>query len=240
MQAAPCILVVDDERDLVELIEFNLRKAGYRTVAAHTGKEALRVLEREPPDAVILDLMMPQMDGIEFTMRVRTSPALAGLPILMLTAKGEEVDQVAGLSMGADDYMPKPFSMKVLLARVAALLRRSASGPSAQREHLELGPICIEVGTHEVRAAGEEVKLTLTEFRVLAALLQAEGKVLSRSALIARAIGPGITVTERTIDVHVTAIRKKLGEAGRLIHTVRGVGYRASLHPLGEARGSPG
>ena len=235
MQHEKHILVVDDEHDLVELIVFNLRKAGYRTSAAFTGKDALQSIHKDRPDAIVLDLMMPGLNGIEFTTRVRSTPALASIPILMLTAKGEEVDQIVGLSVGADDYMPKPFSMKVLLARLAALLRRATVSPTDTHELLELGPIQIDSSTHDVKVSGEEVKLTLTEFRILAALLAAEGRVLSRAALIGKAIGPGITVTERTIDVHVTAIRKKLGEGAPLIQTVRGVGYRASVQPHAEA-----
>lgn len=227
------ILVVDDEPDLLELLSVNLSAAGYRVSTAARGRQALAILQREKPDLVILDVMMPEMNGIEVTRRLRATPGMGDLPVMMLTAKAEEVDQLVGLSVGADDYITKPFSVKVLLARVAAVLRRhhGEGEPSRPGETLSLGPVSVDLSIHEVRVGGEEIKLTLTEFRVLAALLAAKGRVLSRSALIGKAIGPGITVTERTIDVHVTAIRKKLGETANIIQTVRGVGYRCSLSP---------
>lgn len=231
------ILVVDDERDLVDLLLINLRRAGYRTSAASNGREALALLQKDRPDLVILDIMMPEISGIEVASRMRANPDLARIPIVMLTAKGEEVDEIVGLSVGADDYLSKPFSMKVLLARIAAMLRRAVPAGPTEAKVLELGPVRIDMGTHEARVDGEEMKLTLTEFRVLAALIEADGRVLSRQALIKRAIGPGITVTERTIDVHVTAIRKKLGDAAFLLQTVRGVGYRATLQPQSDTVG---
>lgn len=227
------ILVVDDEPDLVELLSVNLLAAGYRVTTAARGRQALAILQKERPDLVILDIMMPEMNGIELTRRLRATPGLGDLPIIMLTARAEEVDQLVGLSVGADDYITKPFSVKVLLARVAAMLRRRQGEGEAARpgETLSLGSVTVDLSVHEVRVGSEEIKLTLTEFRVLSALLAARGRVLSRGALIGKAIGPGITVTERTIDVHVTAIRKKLGDSANIIQTVRGVGYRCSLSP---------
>jgi len=227
------ILVVDDEQDMVELLEMNLSSAGYRTSSARTGREALRLIEQAPPDLAILDIMMPELSGIEVLSRVRSEPSLASIPIIILTAKGEEVDELVGLSVGADDYIAKPFSHKVLLARIEALLRRSGAiattRPSGGEDIKQMGPVRINTSTHEATLHDEPMKLTLTEFRVLAALIEAGGRVLTRGNLIATAIGPGITVTERTIDVHVTAIRKKLGEAAGMVQTVRGVGYRVSL-----------
>jgi len=221
------ILVVDDERDLTDLLSYNLKKAGYEVAVAPTGRAALDYIASETPDLVLLDVMLPELSGTEVAGRIRSNPATASLPIIMLTAKGEEVDQLVGLTVGADDYVPKPFSMKVLLARVEAVLRRSGR-PTGEGRVLSMGGVQVNLDTHEATVDAEQIKLTLTEFRLLSALLQVEGRVLSRSALMSRAIGPGITVTERTIDVHVTAIRRKLGSWGPIIKTVRGVGYRAT------------
>lgn len=223
------ILVVDDERDLVESLVYTLGKAGYQTAVAATGRAALDAVASRRPDLVLLDIMLPELSGTEVAARLRTNPQTADLPIVMLTAKGEEVDQIVGLTVGADDYIPKPFSMKVLLARIEAVLRRSgrSSAPAEQRL-LSMGPVQVNLETHEASVDGELVKLTLTEFRLLASLIQASGRVLSRGVLMSKAMGPGVMVTERTIDVHVTAIRKKLGPASPIIKTVRGVGYRAT------------
>lgn len=235
------ILVVDDERDLLELVSYNLKSAGYEVVTAGTGRQALDLIAAKPPDLVLLDLMLPGLTGTEVAGRIRANPATASLPIIMLTAKGGEVDQLVGLAVGADDYIPKPFSMKVLLARIAAVLRRSASKDPAQHRELTMQSVRVDLETHEVTVGGEAVKLTLTEFRLLAALLQASGRVLSRAALMSKAMGPGVTVTERTIDVHITAVRKKLGAMGAIIKTVRGVGYRATpdLEPEAQDESTP-
>jgi DNA-binding response OmpR family regulator len=221
------ILVVEDERDLAELLAINLSAAGYSVAVAHDGLAALRAVADDPPSLLLLDLMLPELSGLELAARLRADPQTSDLPILMLTAKVEESDQIAGLRLGADDYVTKPFSMKVLLERVAALLRRSDSAPLAHAEVLRLGPIRMDLQRFEVAVAGRPIALTLTEFRLLAALIEAGGRAVSRATLVARAIGPGIAVTERTIDVHVTAIRRKLGSAASLILTVRGVGYKA-------------
>lgn len=228
MTEARHILVVDDERDITDLLEYNLQRSGYRVSVARTGRNALDQATSISPDLVILDIMLPELSGTEIASRLRTNPVTSEIPILMLTAKGEEIDQIVGLTVGADDYVTKPFSIKVLLARVEALLRR-ASKVTATSRTLKMGPVEINAETHEVAVGGEGVKFTLTEFRLLAALVQANGRVQSRSTLMSRAMGPGVTVTERTIDVHMTSIRKKLGEAASIIKTVRGVGYRATL-----------
>lgn len=230
MVASANILVVDDERDLLDLVVYNLKKSGYETLTAGDGKQALSQVSKTQPDLIILDVMMPGLSGTEVLTRLRADPATAKLPVILLTAKSEEVDQVVGLTVGADDYVTKPFSMKVLMARVESLLRRS-KGPVADRQMLELAGVELDLGTHQASVDGVQIKLTVTEFRLLAALLQAGGRVLSRAALMTRAMGPGITVTERTIDVHVTAIRKKLGSRGHIVKTVRGVGYRVADEP---------
>jgi two-component system phosphate regulon response regulator PhoB len=227
------VLIVEDERDLAEMLAFNLQKEGYRTVVAHDGRTGLRKAAEEHPNIILLDLMLPQMGGTEVAARIRTDPATANTPIIMVTAKADEIDQLVGLGVGADDYITKPFSIKVLLARMDALLRRATPASPAPTEGvLRLGGVRIDLPTHQVTVDEQEVRLTLTEFRLLAALVQASGRVLTRQHLMSRAMGPGITVTERTIDVHMTAIRRKLGPYGSCIVTVRGVGYRAD--PRGE------
>lgn len=224
------VLVVDDEPDLLELVSYNLRQAGHQVVTAPDGVRALEAVRDKTPDVVVLDVMMPGLSGVEVARRLRSQTGTAALPILMLTARAEEQHELEGLRAGADDYLTKPFSMQVLLARVHALARRAGAGGSAASV-LTLGPIAIDLDEHAATVEGEPMKLTVTEFRLLAALVSSPGKVLSRPALISRAIGPGVTVTERTIDVHVTSIRRKLGDHAELIKTVRGVGYRASTEP---------
>ena len=227
MNQAKHILIVEDERDLSEVIAFNLQKAGYRTSAIFDGRQALDSALTKSFDLIVLDIMLPGMSGTDIAARLRSNPATAHTPIIMVTAKSEEVDQLVGLAVGADDYLTKPFSPKVLLARIEAVLRRSGAGTSSESRVLSLGKIIVNLDTHEATVDGESVKLTLTEFRLLACLLAERGRVLSRAVLISRAIGPGITVTERTINVHLTALRKKLGTQANFLQTVRGVGYRA-------------
>ncbi len=228
------LLVVDDEKDLLDLLAYNLRKAGHQVDTASTGLKALRAIADRKPDLIILDLMLPELSGTEVAGRVRSNPETAAIPIIMLTAKAEEVDQLVGLTVGADDYVTKPFSVKVLLARVEAVLRRTAR-PADAGEQMRLGPVLVDMQTHEAFVDDVPVKLTLTEFRLLSSLIAGNGRVLSRPLLMSRAMGPGVTVTERTIDVHITALRKKLGTHAALIRTVRGVGYRATLEEPSEA-----
>ena len=224
------VLIVEDERDLADLLKFNLERSGYRAAAVYDGKSALRSIESEKPDLVILDVMIPELSGTEVASRIRTNPATTKLPIVMLTAKADEVDQLVGLAVGADDYITKPFSVKLLLARIEALFRRTDDRPAGDK-NIRLGGIEVDLDAHQAKVDGTPIHLTLTEFRLLAALVQAAGRVLTRRHLMTKAMGPGVTVTERTIDVHLTAIRKKLGQYGNLIATVRGVGYRASPEP---------
>ncbi len=225
MSSAKRILVVEDERDLADLLTYNLKKNGFDAISARDGNAALAALRSGAPDLVILDLMLPGVPGIEIARQIRTNPRTAEIPILILTARADEADQLTGLAVGADDYVTKPFSMKVLLARVQALFRRK-SGSEAQESRLQLGPITADLAAHVVAVDGKDTKLTLTEFKLLTALLQAPSRVLSRSELINRVMGPGIIVTSRTIDVHVAALRRKLGQAGGMIRTIRGVGYQ--------------
>jgi DNA-binding response OmpR family regulator len=224
------ILIVEDQRDLADSIAFNLSRANYETTVAYDGRTALVRAQETRPDLILLDLMIPELSGTEVASRIRTNPSLAAIPIIMVTAKADEIDQLVGLAVGADDYITKPFSVKVLLARIEAVLRRATQVQPAPNL-LRLAGIELNLETHEVRSGPDPVKLTLTEFRLLAALLSAGGRILSRQQLMSKAIGPGVTVTERTIDVHITSIRKKLGDNGAMIRTVRGVGYRATQEP---------
>ena len=230
------ILIVDDDVDSLKLIGLMLSRNGYEVSAAHSGSQALAKAEAESPNLIILDVMMPQLSGLQVARLLRTNPKTSGIPILMLTAKGEEADQVAGLQVGADDYVTKPFSMKVLLARVEAMLRRQRGAAAAAAEDiLELGPVKLDLTNHDAWVGGKPVKLTLTEFRLLAALLRKPGKAIRRADLMYSAMGPGVLVTARTIDVHMAAIRKKLGDAGMMIRTVRGVGYLITREPASSA-----
>ncbi len=230
MSTRKTILVVDDERDIAELLTYNLKRAGFDVVVASSGRQALAAVEARIPDLIVLDVMLPELSGVEVAGRLRANPRVAHVPIVMLTAKTEEVDQIVGLTVGADDYVTKPFSMKVFLARVEAVLRRTqrAAPVSSEDRMITLGPVSCNPETHETSVDGTPIKLTLTEFRLLTSLIQANGRVLSRATLMSKAMGPGVTVTERTIDVHVTAIRKKLGASANMIKTVRGVGYRVT------------
>jgi len=220
------IVIVEDEADMAELIAMRLQREHYEVTVCNDGLDALGVIVADPPDLVILDLMLPGMSGKEITTRLRANSRTADLPIIMLTALSEETDVVVGLHIGADDYMTKPFSMSVLVARISALLRRAEQQRADIEQTLSAGPIEIDLDRHRVRLDGRDVSLTLTEFRLLAAIVTASGRVLQRDQLIDSAMGPDTIVTDRTIDVHMTALRKKLGEARKYIRTVRGVGYK--------------
>lgn len=217
------VLIVDDETDLSELLGYNLWKAGYETKVVNDGEAGLREIASFQPDLVVLDIMMPGLNGHQVLGRIRGNPDTAAIPVIFLTAKNEEVDEIEGLSKGADDFVTKPFSIRVLQARIERLLDRGAMETPSQ---IEIGGLVLNRETHEATLGGNALPLTVTEFRLLASLLEAEGKVLSRAALIQHAMGSGVTITERTIDVHVTSIRKKLGGLAVIVKTVRGVGYR--------------
>ena len=219
------ILVVEDEKDLSDLITYNLQRNGYDALSAADGPAALELAAKNVPDLVLLDLMLPGLDGTEVARKLKSDSRTSHIPIIMLTAKGEETDVVVGLTIGADDYVTKPFSMKILLARLATVLRRSEAA-SAESHLLKAGPLSIDTSKHAVAVDGQVVRLTLTEFKLLTALVSARGRVLTRDQLMDKAMGSDVFVTDRAIDVHVTAIRKKLGEAHWLIQTVRGVGYK--------------
>ena len=219
------ILVIDDEPELVKLLDYNLTKAGYLVLSAKDGENGLNTARKHSPDAIILDVMMPGLDGWEVCKRLRTDPSTSALPILMLTAKAEEGDRVLGLELGADDYVTKPFGVRELLARVKALLRRSEIA-TASPEVVKSGKIVIDSSRRTVTVAGKPVALTATEFNLLKSLAEKEGRVISREDLLSLARGDEVAVMDRTVDVHVAALRKKLGKQGDMIETVRGVGYR--------------
>jgi DNA-binding response OmpR family regulator len=219
------ILVIDDEPELVKLLDYNLTKAGYLVLSARDGENGLATARKHSPDAIILDVMMPGLDGWEVCKRLRQDPATSALPVLMLTAKADEGDRVLGLELGADDYVTKPFGVRELLARVKALLRRSEAA-SASTEVVKAGKIVIDSSRRTVTVAGKPVALTATEFNLLKSLAEKEGRVISREDLLSLARGDEVAVMDRTVDVHVAALRKKLGKHGEMIETVRGVGYR--------------
>ncbi len=218
------VLVVEDESDLSELLCYNLRKEGYSCRCVGDGSAALDEARRQRPDLVVLDRMLPKKSGDDVAAALRRDPQNATLPILMLTAKAEESDQLVGFALGANDYVTKPFSMKVLLARISALLRRVDASAVDERE-LQIGPIRLDPARFEVQVENIPVSLTTTEFRILKTLMSADARVLDRTKLIDMVLGPMVAVTDRAIDVHIVALRKKLGPASTWIQTVRGVGY---------------
>ncbi|MBN2446943.1 MAG: response regulator transcription factor [Phycisphaerae bacterium] len=218
------VLVVEDESDLAELLCYHLENEGYQTRRVEDGERALTEATRQPPDLVILDRMLPKLSGDDVARRMRRDDRTSNIPIIMLTAKSEEADELVGFALGADDYVRKPFSIKLLLARIEAVLRRDASA-AATREVLTGDHIQLDRGRHEVTVDDRDIGLTATEFRVLSALMAAKGRVMSREQLIETALGRGAVVTNRAMDVHVASLRRKLGDAAECIHTIRGVGY---------------
>ena len=220
------ILVVDDEEDILELVRYNLEAAGYEVVCAATGEDALRTAGSRTFDLMVLDLMLPGIDGLSVARMLKDKPGTRALPIIMLTAKGEEADIVAGLNLGADDYITKPFSPRILVARVKAVIRRRAAAGVEEAPHVRFGDLAIDVNRQQATVQGEPVDLTHTEFEVLAFLVRRPGWVFTRSRIVDAVHGENYPVTDRSVDVQVAGLRKKLGELGRYIETVRGVGYR--------------
>ncbi|MBW1723162.1 MAG: response regulator transcription factor [Deltaproteobacteria bacterium] len=220
------LLVVDDEEDILELIRYNLSREGYRITCAASGEKALELAREHQPDLLILDLMLPGIDGLEVTVRLKRDPTTIHIPIIMLTAKGEESDIVAGLEIGADDYVTKPFSPRVLLARVRAVLRRNSPETPEEKDIIRISGLVIHPGRHEVLLEGKPVDLTYTEFAILHFLARRPGWVFTRSQIVDAVRGEDYPVTERSVDVQIVGLRKKLGVANRYIETVRGIGYR--------------
>ena len=221
------VLVIDDEKDLLELVRYNLEKEHIDVITASDGQSGLEIGLQHKPDLVLLDLMMPGMSGLEVCRQLRGDSRTSRVPIIMLTAKAAETDKIVGLEMGADDYITKPFSVRELVARVRAALRRSTRQDEAA-DVIRRGELTIDRGRHEVTWAAKPVSLTATEFRILEYLTSRPGRVLSRDEIIDAALGRDTSVFNRTIDVHVTALRKKLGGGGAHIETVRGFGYKWS------------
>lgn len=220
------VLVVDDEKDIVDLVRHHLEKEGFHCLQASDGGAALRLARESRPDLLILDLMLPGLDGLEVCRRLRREPPTARLPIIMLTAKAEEVDRIVGLEVGADDYIVKPFSPRELVARVKAILRRTQE-PAPPRT-IRVGDVEINEGGHQVTIRGKAVELTAKEFGLLCALVRANGRVLNREQLLETVWGyaGAAEIESRTVDVHVRRVREKLGPEARRIVTVKAVGYR--------------
>jgi two-component system phosphate regulon response regulator PhoB len=223
----PSILLVDDEKDLLSLLDFNLRAAGFETALATTGEQALAQLRRRTPDLVLLDLMLPDLSGTEVCRHIKADPRTRHVPVVMLTAKGDEVDRVVGFEMGADDYVTKPFSVRELVLRLKAVLRRAGpAGAPRERPPEQVGPIRVDVEAHRVYVDGAEVQLTPLEFRLLATLMARLGRVQSREQLLEDVWEMSSEVETRTVDTHVKRLREKLGSGRDLLETVRGIGYR--------------
>jgi two-component system phosphate regulon response regulator PhoB len=228
----PLVLVVEDEADIRELVSYNLTKAGYEVTAVVTGEEGLASLKSDPPDLVVLDLMLPGMDGLSVCSRLKKDSKTSTIPIVMLTAKGEESDIVRGLNLGADDYITKPFSPRVLIARVQAVLRRASEGLVEELDRettgrtISIHNIEIRPRRHEVLVDGQQITLTATEYRVLVFLAENPGWVFTRKQILDGVHGKNYAITERAVDVQIVGLRKKLGSAGAYIETVRSVGYR--------------
>lgn len=220
------ILVVDDEKDILELIDYNLTKNGYRVKTSSTGEEALELVKENDYDLIILDLMLPGVDGFDITKIIKADKQKAGIPIVMVTAKADEADKVAGLEIGADHYVTKPFSPRELLAIVKATLRRRPPKEEEEKPIIERGDLKIHTGRHEVTIKGKQIDLTHLEFRILLTLAKKPGWVMTRYQIVDATRGEGVSVTDRSIDVHIVSLRKKLGEENEYIETVRGVGYK--------------
>ena len=220
------ILIIEDEEDVIELIRYNLVKEGYQVISAVSGEKGLDIALESQPNLILLDLMLPGLDGLEICRILKKNQKTDNIPIIMVTAKGGEADIVAGLELGADDFIPKPFSPRVLLARIKAVLRRVSVKPPGDKEVIDLGEIVIDPGRFEVLAGGKIVNLTSTEFALLHFLARRPGWVFSRDQIVNAVRGDDYPVTDRSVDVQIVGLRKKLGEAGVRIETVRGIGYR--------------
>ncbi len=227
MSPSGIILIVEDDKNISRLVKYNLEKAGYSCEIKVTGEDALDYLENNLPELIILDLMLPKMDGLEVCRRIKGDDRLKRIPLLMLTARGEEVDRVVGFELGADDYVVKPFSVRELVLRVNALIRRQAPEPE-QTELISAGPVIVDLIRHKVTVGRKQLELTLMEFKLLTTLIRRRGRVQSREKLLDDVWEMGADVTTRTIDTHIKRLRQKMERAGKLIETVRGIGYKFS------------
>lgn len=219
------ILVIEDEEDIADLIKLQGELAGYKMIVEHDGLNGLRAVAREKPDLVILDIMLPGQSGLDVCRKIKGNPDTNNIPVIIISAKGEEVDVILGLELGADDYVSKPFSVKILLSRIRAVLRR---GKEAEKEakSVAFGPFALDLENYQLTKKGKSVSLTLSEFSILRRLVSNKGKVLSRSQLLDEIPNSDAFIVDRNIDVHVAALRKKLGPNFSGIETVRGIGYR--------------
>ena len=220
------IVVIEDEPDIVEVVSYNLKREGYNVYSVDRGDEGLNLIREQSPSLVILDLMLPGTDGLSVCRQLKSDPIVRDIPVIIVSANGEESDVVIGLELGADDYLTKPFSPRELLARVKAVLRRGPVKESQDKERIVIQNLVIDVSRHEVRVGDELINLTATEFKILHQLASQPGRAFTREQLLNRVVGLGVVVVDRNIDVHIRAVRKKLGDAARLIQTIRGVGYR--------------
>lgn len=220
------ILVIEDDADIRELVQYNLEREGFGVLVARDGREGLELAKRKTPALITLDLMLPGLSGLDVCKQLRAFAPTSGMKVIMLTAKGEEGDIVVGLEMGADDYLTKPFSVKELVARVRAVLRRGRVNAEPRAEHLHAGPVGIHLANHEVRIGGKAVRMTLSEFRLLSTLISVPGRVFTRDQLLDKMTGGEAIIIDRNVDVHIRAIRKKMGRHGDCIEAIRGVGYK--------------
>ncbi len=224
--ARESVLVIEDDEDIQELVNYNLTKEGYQTTCVASGEEGLRTAKAKLPNLVVLDLMLPGIDGLEICKLIKADPKTQHIPIVMLTAKGEESDVVTGLELGAEDYITKPFSPKVLVARIRTILRRKAKPAASEDAAVSIHELTIHPGRHEVLAKGKLVELTFTEFKILQLLARRPGWVFTRYQIVNDIRGDDVLVTDRSVDVQIVGLRRKLGPFGKYIETVRGVGYR--------------
>ena len=219
------VLIVEDDEDILNLLDYNFQNAGFATVAMRNGQEAMNAIRRQRPDLVLLDIMLPGLDGFEVCKQVKRDPKLSQIPVIMLTARGEEVDRIVGLELGADDYVVKPFSPRELILRARAVLKRA--GPEAPaKQVLRRDGLSVDLDAHRAESNGREMELTATEFKLLAELFKSQGRVLTRDQLLNTVWGYEFEGYARTVDTHVRRLRQKLGPHADLVETVRGVGYR--------------
>ncbi|MFA7677631.1 MAG: response regulator transcription factor [Candidatus Omnitrophota bacterium] len=221
------VLIVEDDKNIAKLVKYNLEKEGFSCSTVITGEDAMEYLDREPVDIIILDVMLPKIDGFEVCRRIRRIPSLAQIPVLILTAKGEEIDRVLGFELGADDYVVKPFSPRELILRLKNLLKRGRPEEES-KDIFNVDRLTVDISRHKVIVDKKSISLTAMEFKLLVTLIKTKGRVQSRERLLDNVWNMAAEVTTRTVDTHIKRLRQKLGKTGKLIETVRGVGYRLS------------
>jgi len=225
------VLVIEDDPDILEVLDYNLTEKGHKVTLTSKGQDGIRIAKDQKPDLVLLDLMLPDIPGTDVCRAIKSDPALANVRVMMLTAKGEEIDRVVGFEIGADDYVTKPFSVRELLLRIQAIVRRGGAAEPEPSRSIEFGTLKVDRQAHRVWSDGGEVELTALEFKLLVTLFERKNRVQTRSALLTDVWGIEADITTRTVDTHVKRLREKLGAAGDYIETVRGVGYRFADAP---------